>query len=218
MRIVIFANGELLDPKGVADDLAAADLLVAANGGTRLAGSLGVKPHVVVGDLDSVSDTHVGVLEALGVLVVRHPKRKDRTDLELAMMYAHAQGATDVVVVAGMGKRWDQTLANFLLPGAASFSGMSVRFTDGRSCAAWLRDGETLHIGGPVGATVSLLPLQGPAEGVTTAGPEYPLDDADLASASTVGVSNVTTTEPASVSVRRGLLVCLVSPSGPDHH
>lgn len=217
MRIVIFANGELLDPEGVADDVAAADLLVAANGGSRLAGALGVKPHVVVGDLDSVSDTHVRVLEALGVRVVRHPKRKDRTDLELAMMYAHAQGAQDVVVVAGMGKRWDQTLANFLLPGAASFSGMTVRITDGRSWAAWLRGGQTLPICGPVGATVSLLPLRGPAEGVTTSGLEYSLDDAELAFGSTRGVSNVKIGDPASVSVRRGLLVCLMSPPGPDH-
>ena len=67
---------------------------------------------------------------------------------------------------------------------------------------------------GPVGALVSLLPLGGDVEGVTTVGLRYPLRDEALTVGPARGLSNVRAGPDARVTVRRGrLLVVETAPS-----
>jgi thiamine pyrophosphokinase len=62
---------------------------------------------------------------------------------------------------------------------------------------------------GAEGELVSLIPLGGPAEGVTTEGLRYPLSDETLAAGSSRGVSNVFAAEQARITVRRGVLLAI---------
>jgi len=86
MRAIIFANGEFPDPQGVRNLLRPDDLIIAADGGTRHALAAGVIPHIVVGDLDSLSPDEQARVEAAGSQIVRFSPRKDETDLELALI------------------------------------------------------------------------------------------------------------------------------------
>src|SRR5215216_3401107 len=52
-RIVIFANGELPDLDKARSLLQSDDYIICADGGTRHAMALGVRPDIVIGDLDS---------------------------------------------------------------------------------------------------------------------------------------------------------------------
>jgi thiamine pyrophosphokinase len=61
---------------------------------------------------------------------------------------------------------------------------------------------------------VSLLPLGGGADGVTTHGLQYPLRDEPLTLGSTRGVSNVRTTADAWVSLRGGHLYTIETTEG----
>jgi thiamine pyrophosphokinase len=63
------------------------------------------------------------------------------------------------------------------------------------------------EIPGAAGDTVSLLPLGGPAHGITTRGLYYALASASLQFERSRGVSNVITQPPAHVSVGEGLLL-----------
>ena len=86
MRALVFANGTCPN-RQVARQLAAeANLIVCANGGTHHALSLGVRPDVVIGDLDSLTDEARRDLERHGAAICPHPVRKDQTDLELALV------------------------------------------------------------------------------------------------------------------------------------
>ena len=67
------------------------DLIIAADGGTRNALSVGVTPHVVIGDLDSLAEADRAQLERAGVPFIVYPTHKDYTDLELALRYALEQ-------------------------------------------------------------------------------------------------------------------------------
>ena len=73
-----------------------------------------------------------------------------------------------------LGARWDQTLANLLLPASEVFSGVHIRLLDGLQEVFLLRAGESAEVTGSPGDTVSLIPLGGDAQGVTTDGLEYP--------------------------------------------
>jgi len=210
LRAVIFANGILNDPRQTLAALQPGDTLIAADGGARHCMELGLTPAVVIGDFDSLSDEELARLEADGAQVVRYPARKDFTDLELALQHAVTLGAEEILIFAALGARWDQTLANLLLPAAPGMEMVRIRLLDGPQEIILLRAGEAHFLDGQAGDTVSLVPLGGHAHGITTTGLEYPLTDGTLYFGATRGISNVMLGEQATVRLESGLLLCTI--------
>jgi thiamine pyrophosphokinase len=209
-RAVIFANGELNHPDAARRQVRPGDLLIAADGGARLCSQLGLSPDVLIGDFDSLKEAELADLTAKGTQVIQHPMRKDYTDLELALRHAHSLGIEEAIVVAALGARWDQTLANLLLPASKELAGMSIRLADGPQEVYLLQPGEVNSLQGRSRDTVSLIPLGGDALGVTTHGLEYPLQDETLYFGATRGLSNVLLGQQAQVILAHGLLLCVV--------
>ncbi len=210
VRVLIVANGELsLDSRQAARSLARpGDRVIAADGGALHCRALGLRPEAVIGDFDSLSPQDLAELEAGGARLVRHPVRKDQTDLELAVRFAVEMGADDILVLAALGGRWDQTLANLLLPALPGLKSARLRLVDGRQQIYLIRGTERVE--GRPGDTVSLIPIGGDARGVTTDGLEYPLARGTLPFGSTLGISNVLLSEAATVTVEEGMVLCVV--------
>jgi len=206
LRAIIFANGATTQPPELQPD----DLIIAADGGARHCLALGLTPHLVVGDFDSLPADQLGQLREMGVEMVQYPVRKDYTDLEIALQHAHERGAHEILVMAALGGRWDQTLANVLLPANQEFSTLDICLIDGAQEIRLAHAGGPLEIHGSPGDTVSLIPLNGDAHGVTTESLEYPLHGETLHFGSTRGVSNLMTASSASVSFTDGYLLCVV--------
>jgi thiamine pyrophosphokinase len=209
LRAVIFANGQLNGTPGLRPD----DLIIAADGGARHCLKLGLRPQVVIGDFDSTSPDELETLRLQGAEIIAFPARKDYTDLELALLEAWQRGADQVLLLAALGRRWDQSLANLLLP--AAFPGLRISLVDGPQEITFIHPGEVLEINGQAGDTVSLIALGGNAKGVTTHGLEYPLMAETLHLGSTRGISNLllpeaSTGDKASVTLEAGLLLCAV--------
>ncbi len=193
-----------------------ATLVVAADGGARTAERLDLRIDVVVGDGDSLGDADLERLAASGVAVVRAPSAKDETDGELAIVEAVRRGATRVTVVGGLGgERPDQELANVLLLADPALVGVEAVLVDPRARVALVdaSDGPAERsLDGRPGGVVSLLPLGGSVDGVTTTGLAFPLRDEPLIFGRTRGVSNVRDGERASVRVRSGRLLVVEAP------
>ena len=209
--IVIFANGALDDSRGwVAPHLARASAVIAADGGLGHLLALGRRPDVLIGDLDSLP---AGVVAAeVAGQVIRHPREKDETDLELALLYAvERYPAREYLILGGFGGRLDHMLANVLLLAHPRLLGQPIRFVDDRQ-SAWLLSaeaaGETTIAGAP-GDVVSLLPLGGPAHVLATTGLRWPLRDELLSFGPARGVSNEMTAAVATVQLRAGAVVCV---------
>ena len=199
---IIFANGRLETPPEITDG----DLIIAADGGAINCLELGLLPSAVVGDMDSIDDATQRSLLESGCSLIRHPARKDYTDLELALDYAIEKGASKISIIAALGARWDQTLANLLLPASQKFIKQTICLVDGEQTIRIVRAGEPASISGKPGDTVSLIPVAGDAGGITTHGLEYPLEDGSLSFGGTRGISNVMQADRATVSLRRGIL------------
>jgi thiamine pyrophosphokinase len=208
MHAIIFANGELQNPQSTRKLIKPDTRVIAANGGTRHVLAAGVTPDVVIGDLDSLPSDFQARIEAAGTQIVRFSPRKDETDLELALLHAAREGATEIVILAALGRRLDQTLANVLLLALPELNGIDARIVEGAQ-EAFLIQNEAAIAGQP-GDTVSLIPLGGDAGGVTAEGLEWPLHEDILRFGPARGVSNVLAAEEAHVRVRHGLLLCVV--------
>lgn len=204
MRAVIIANGWLNQPI----EILPGDLLIAADGGARRCLEQGLQPDYVVGDMDSLDAQQVATLESGGARLLRFPSRKDHTDLELALGMARDLGCIQVVILGALGERWDQTIANILLP--AAWPGLDIRLVDRDQEIYLLRAGAQIALPGSPGDRVSLIPLTATASGIHTHNLEYPLADESLPFGSTRGISNVMTASPAVVQLAEGLLLCTV--------
>ncbi len=198
---------------------ASVDLVVGADGGALTAERLELPLGLVVGDADSAGEEAFVRFEASGLEVLRSPRAKDETDTELALVAALARGSDRVTIVAALGgPRLDHELANVALlahPGligcTACLLDEHVRVslitapTDG--AAPVIRD-----LPGPIGSTLSLLPFDGDAVGVTTDGFAYPLRGETLPLGPARGLSNVRVEAVPRVSLERGrMLVVEVS-------
>ena len=211
MRAIVFANGELRHPESVPGLIREGDYIIAADGGMHHCTQLGITSHLVVGDFDSLNEPELNALQASGINLARYDPRKDFTDLELALEHAQRSGATVALVFGALGGRWDQTLANLLLPAAKTLSGLEIRLLDGAQEISLLREGENCRLEGRPGDTLSLIPLTLEASGVVTQGLEYPLRRETLYLGGTRGISNVFIEQQASVSLEEGLLlICLL--------
>jgi thiamine pyrophosphokinase len=205
---VVIAHGDVT----LSDrDLAArADLVVAADGGALALERWGILPHRVVGDLDSLGAERAAALERRGATITRFPVAKDASDLELAMRYALESGADDIVLLGMLGgARVDHALVNLTLLADPAYRGLGVRAIHGETQLRALHSGDSLALRGPVGSTVTLVPVRGDVRGVTTHGLRYPLTGGLLPFGKSLGLSNVVARLPARVSIEEGILLVI---------
>jgi thiamine pyrophosphokinase len=184
-------------------------MLIAADGGARHCVSLNLVPQIVIGDFDSLSAKELSALESAGTQIIRHSTRKDETDLELALHKAQEYQPQEILIFGALGARWDMTLANLLLLAHPAFTATNTRLLDGPQEIRLLQSGQTASLIGKPGDTVSLIPLQGDAYGITTNGLEYPLKNETLKFGATRGISNVIEAEDATIQLRQGLLLII---------
>jgi thiamine pyrophosphokinase len=196
-------------PAGLAP--APGDHVIAADYGAAHARVWGWPLDLLVGDLDSLGAAEAALVAASGVPVITAPTGKDETDLELALAQALALGIHEIVICGALGGRADHMLANVLLLARPELTGRRVTLADGRESIRLLRgDGSSpahLELSGAPGDLLSLLPLAGDADGVTTEGLQYPLHDETLFLGQARGISNVFSGSRAGITLRRGLLL-----------
>lgn len=212
-RAVLFANGELKQKEWLKRFLRAYDFLIAVDGGLNHLEALGLAPRLLIGDLDSVSPAQVAQAQAAGAEIRRYPPAKDETDLELALLAARELDYLEIVIVAALGGRLDQTLGNLSLLLLPELADCAVRCEDGSEEVFIIH--EAIEIHGQPGDGISLLPLWGEVSGVVTQHLEYPLKSETLHPERSRGISNVMTAAAATVEIASGKLLCIHTHSTP---
>jgi thiamine pyrophosphokinase len=151
----------------------------------------------------------------LGIPVAKFSTAKDESDLELAVAQAIEIGATEIVLLGALGgDRLDHETANLLLLADPGYDGVRLEARRGALRIRPVRGEGSLSLAGPVGALVTLLPVNGDANGVTTQGLRFPLRDETLRFGRARGLSNEVASLPATVTVRKGSLLVFETPLG----
>ena len=206
MRGAIFLNGAPDSASLLRVVAKAADLIVAADGGARHALAAGIVPDLIVGDLDSLEKDLALEAERRGASLQRHPRKKDKMDGHLAVLAAAERGVTIADFVCGAGGKPG---AVYAIPHIL----LAAERTEIRStvCADWGRmfvlEAGSRTVEGTAEDSVSISPLRGPATGVTLEGLAYPLQNAILQPADTLGFHNELIGQKATVSVEGGTLL-----------
>ena len=204
-RILIFANGELPDINKARAILRDDDYIICADGGTRHASALALKPALVIGDMDSAENSLLQKLQVDNVPIEFFPRDKNETDLELAINSAIELSPKEIVIVAALGGRLDQTLANIALITDLRLATFNVRLDDGVEEIFFCRDQVQVH--GISGDIVSLIPWQGAVNGIQTENLKWQLNAETLYPDKTRGISNEMTDDVAKIKISSGMLL-----------
>jgi thiamine pyrophosphokinase len=201
---VLFVGGAGPDPATVADDLAEAGLVAAADAGLVRALEMGVEPDLVLGDFDSLADTTM--LDRFPPeRVLRFPTDKDETDAEIGLRLLAARGCDDVTIAGGGGGRLDHLLA------------LALIFERDRPPRRWVTDNEDVRLvegeawfDGWRGSTLSVFPLGAVAADLSSDGLRWPLEGLAF-ERGWAGVSNVADADRVRIGVGRGRLLVVRS-------
>jgi thiamine pyrophosphokinase len=195
---VIFCAGgfeKLLQPLGEQD------YVLAADGGLTHLQKLGIEPHEILGDFDSLGyvpqDARV------------FPVEKDDTDAMLAARRGLELGYREFLFYGSLdGPRPDHTVANFQTLQFLADRGAKGYLIGNTHIVTVVKNGAISFPAGAKG-TISVFCMGPDAHGVTISGLHYSLENGTLSAGFPLGVSNHFTGAPATISVEDGSLLVI---------
>lgn len=208
MKTIIIGNGEINDYDIIREYFDEA-YIIACDGGVRHCRAMMIMPNIMVGDFDSANREDAQFFENLGVLKSEYPVRKDKTDMEIAIDLAIEKESDEIYIVGGLGSRFDHSLANVHILLRPMRLGIRACLLDEHNIITLVED--SIDIFGEEGQTVSLIPLTTEVKGITTENLDYALDDFTMEIGHSLGVSNVMTGDVATISVKEGILILIMS-------
>ena len=203
-RCVLVSGASISDLDFAKKYLRPEDFNIFCDCGLRHAKMLGIKPDLVVGDMDSFTG------ELPECEMIKLPAEKDDTDTFFAAKEAMRRGFDEVLMLGAIGERFDHTMGNIsvLMMLSKSFaeakiiydrSEISVISSDGDSNAALIDDGCRYF---------SLIAAGGPARGITIENAKYPLENGVITPEYQYGISNeVLPGKTAKATVTDGTLI-----------
>lgn len=178
------------------------DTIICADAGLDLALAAGIHPHLYIGDGDSRQSNFNGPS-------IHLPVQKDDTDLMACIKYAIEHGYLELIIVGGLGGRFDHSVASLQTLVYALDHGATARVVDADTEICLCRN--TVTLPRRDGFTLSVFAFGGDCTGVTLTGTAYPLKNATLSPAFPLGVSNEIITPEATISTKTGTLLLIQS-------
>ncbi len=211
MKIAVLANGSW-DIEWGKKELSDVGFLVCADGGGNSALLSSRQPDVLIGDLDSITPENLAKCVEVGTKILRYPKEKDQTDLELALDYTRYQvpaefSESEIWLYGATGGRIDHFLGNIALMLAYARQGRKIFLKDPEHLGWIIQKRE--RILGYKGQEISLVALSEEAI-VTTEGFVYALNNERLFQDSPRGISNVFQGTEGFVQVDQGWVLVIM--------
>ena len=194
----IFCAGQFY---GLAAPLQADDFIIAADGGLAHVQKLGITPHGILGDFDSL-----GYIPRDSTVF---PVEKDDTDAMLAVRKGLELGFREFYLYGSLdGPRLDHTVANFQTLQYLADRG-AVGYLIGKDyIVTVVKDGK-LRFPAACTGIFSVFCMGADAEGVTIRGGKHEVENVRLTAGFPLGVSNHFTGNEVTVSVEKGSLLVL---------
>lgn len=207
-RIIIVTGGTLGDwALGV---IQKNDILVGSDRGALYLIQHGYKPHISLGDFDSVTAEELSLIRSSSLSFIEcDPVYKDLTDTEMAFNWALAEQPEQIVLLGALGTRFDHSLANVHLLRKGTELGISCSIIDSNNQILVMNQPTRIECGSYT--HISLLPLSLEVTGITLHGFAYPLHEATLEIGQSLGISNILQAPEGLIELQTGLLLVIQS-------
>ncbi|HEY4540383.1 MAG TPA: thiamine diphosphokinase [Faecalibacter sp.] len=197
-KVILFLNGE---PPLVFPELSVYDKIYCTDGSYTYLQQHGIQPDVLSGDFDSINLKSV----EHSLRIVNTPNQ-NYTDFEKAMQIIVDDGYKTVDVYGASGMQQDHFMGN--LNAAYKFKPkLKITFFDNYSTYYFLEHQTSLK--DVLGKTISLLPFPY-AQGITTKGLQYPLQDDALDLTGMIGTRNKAIAPQVEITFKEGELILFI--------
>lgn len=180
---------------------------IAADSGMMHAAALRIVPELWVGDFDSSGSELT--IQYRDVPRESFPTEKDATDGAIAITEALARGATEILLLGGLGGQTDHTTGILGQGLQLARTGIRCLMTSGNEEAWPLMPGELL-LDLPADTRLSFIPFSD-VTGLDLDGVKWPLHKRDVQLGSTLTLSNVTT-GPVTIRLQSGYGIAIAYP------
>lgn len=210
MKICIILNGKIKDYDYIKDIINKNnyDYIICADGGANHSYKMGIIPDYIIGDLDSISSEIIDFYKSKDVKFEKFPSKKDETDTEICIYLASKLNAKEIDFIGALGGRIDHMIANINLLYYVRSKGIFTRIISEKE-DIYIAIDEEISINGDIGDTISVIPLNGDAKGVTLKQLEYPLNNYNMKFSVPLGISNVMLDKKCSIKVEQGSLIII---------
>ena len=210
MRVCIILNGEIKNYDYIKNIINKNnyDYIVCADGGANHSYNMGIIPDYIIGDLDSIYNEIIEFYKLKDVKFEKFPSKKDETDTEICVYLASKLNAKEIDFIGALGGRLDHMIANINLLYYVRNKGIYTKIISEYE-DIHIAINEEITINGNIGDTISVIPLNGDAKGVTLENLAYPLNNYDMKFYLPLGISNVMLDEKCSVKVEQGSLIII---------
>ena len=202
----ILGAGEILDYTRVASLLDAPAFVICADGGLTHCEQLGLRPHLLVGDFDSLKQPAPPGIERITLT-----PEKDYTDSYHAAEVAVGRGYARILLSGMLGGRLDHTLSNLQILLSLAGQNADALLTDGVTDTYALSGGGQLTLPNREDCYFSVLAM-GSCQGVTITGGKFPLNEYPLRPDDPRAVSNEFAGSDVNISQKSGMLVVVSQP------
>ena len=161
------------------------DYIIGVDRGAFWLISNNIIPDIAIGDFDSVTASELQIIKKKAKRVDKYSKKKDFTDMELAVEYAITLRPKEVVIYGAIGNRIDHTMGNIHL--LERLQGIGV--IRDRNNEVRIISGHTTVRKKPRYPYVSLLPITETIE-ISLTGFVYNASHALIRRGQTLGISN----------------------------
>lgn len=200
MSTAIVVNGEIRNPELIKSLLQGYTHIIAADGGANHCLKLGIRPNLIVGDLDSITPE---TLKAFAYVPTKQfPYEKDYTDLELAIQEVNAMER--IALFCATGDRVDHSLTNLYI--LTRYPQRIFMESEVETISAFNR---SLTVQTFPGQGLSILPIGAPAIGVTTKGLKWEMKKATL-DHQFLSISNVCLGNQVEIDLDSGMLLLVL--------
>lgn len=205
-RFAILLGGDLIVTPRLRAQIRGARL-IAADSGMMHAAALGAVPELWVGDFDSAGSELT--LQYRDVPRETFPAEKDATDGAIAVDEAITRGASEIVLLGGLGGQTDHTAGLLGQSIEIARRGISCLLTSGAEEAWPLLPGR-MRVDLPPHSRLSIIPFSD-LDGLDLTGVKWPLSNRRVPLGSTLTLSNMAL-GPVEIGLRSGHAVAIAYP------
>ncbi len=179
-----------------------AKYIIAADSGYQVLTRLNLQPHVLLGDMDSITEDLATIKQKIEVL--QYSPLKDKTDTELALELAINRGFKQLYILGGIGSRLDHSLANLYLLINIHRQNCVAKIMNPWHEIQLLCPDNPITITGKHKDLLSLLAITD-VKGLTVTGCKWNLQNETILRGSSRGISNYLQKNKATFSLEQGM-------------
>lgn len=201
MKGILIASGNKIKFSILEEYIKSDNFIVCADGGIKNFLHTNLKPNLIVGDFDSISEEGKRFIKSNNIEVKTFPPEKDFTDSELALDELMKRRVDEIILLGVTGSRLDHTLGNLLML-KKLYKKVSAKIIDNNNEIIYFEKGKYKLFKGKY-KYLSVIAISDEVK-YSSKGLYYEVNNLTLDSESIRGVSNKILSESAELIIHSG--------------